>query len=333
MKINNFQMPETIVKEDSTYSDTFGRFIIQPLERGYGVTLGNSLRRVLISSLQGSAIIAIKVNDAPHEFTTLKGVVEDLSEIILNLKEVRFKDLTGKSTKIEFNLKGNHKFTAQDIQDNTADFEILNPEKYIATLNKDANLNFEIRMGTGVGYVPSEDNKQANLPLEFIYVDSIFSPIKLANFKIENTRVGKKTDYEKLILEITTDGSINPEDAVVYSARIMQEHIQLFLNLNPQQVEKKEEPVKTEKDEEHEMIKKILLMPVDELDLSVRSQNCLRSANIKTIADLVSKNEGEMLHYRNFGRKSLAELGELIENFGLVFGMDVDKYLKEEPAN
>jgi len=326
-------MPETILKEESTYSDTFGRFIIQPLERGYGVTLGNSLRRVLISSLPGSAIIAIKVNDAPHEFTTLKGVVEDLSEIILNLKEVRFKDLTSKSTKIEFNLKGNHKFTAQDIQDNTADFEILNPEKYIATLNKDANLNIELRMGTGVGYVPSEDNKQANLPLEFIYVDSIFSPIKLANFKIENTRVGKRTDYEKLLLEVTTDGSINPEDAIVYSARLMQEHIQLFLNLNPQQVEKKEEPIKTEKDEEHEVIKKILLMPVDELDLSVRSQNCLRSANIKTIADLVSKNEGEMLHYRNFGRKSLAELGELIENFGLVFGMDVDKYLKEEPAN
>ncbi len=164
-------------------------------------------------------------------------------------------------------------------------------------------------------------------------MDSIFSPIKLANYKIENTRVGKRTDYEKLILEITTDGSINPEDALVYAAKLMQEHIQLFLNLNPQQIEKAEEPVKTEKDEEHEMIRKILIMPVDELDLSVRSQNCLRSANIKTIADLVGKNEGEMLHYRNFGRKSLAELGELIENFGLTFGMDVDKYLKEEPVN
>jgi DNA-directed RNA polymerase subunit alpha len=333
MKINNFQMPESIVKEESTYSETFGRFIVQPLERGYGVTLGNSLRRVLISSLPGSAIIAIKVNDAPHEFTTLKGVVEDLSEIILNLKEIRFKDLTGKSSKIEFNLKGPHKFTAQDLQDKTSDFKILNPEKYIATLNKDANLNIEIRMGSGVGYVPSEDNKHINLPLEFIYMDSIFSPIRVANFFIENTRVGKKTDYEKLVLEITTDGSINPEDALVYSARILQEHNQLFLNLNPETVEKKEEPVKTEKDEEHEMIKKILLMPVDELDLSVRSQNCLRSANIKTIADLVSKNEGEMLHYRNFGRKSLAELGELIENFNLTFGMDVDKYLKEEPVN
>ena len=333
MKINNFQMPEAIVKEEATYSDTFGRFIVQPLERGYGVTLGNSLRRILISSLPGSAIIAIRINDAPHEFTTLKGVVEDLSEIILNLKEVRFKDLTGKSSKIEFNLKGPHKFTAKDLQDNTADFEILNPEKYIATLNKDANLNIELRMGTGVGYVPSEDNKQANLPMEFICMDSIFSPVKLANYIIENTRVGKRTDYEKLIMEITTDGSINPEDALVYSAKLLQEHIQLFLNLNPQHVEKKEEPVKNEKDEEHEMIRKILIMPVDELDLSVRSQNCLRSANIKTIADLVGKNEGEMLHYRNFGRKSLAELGELIENFGLTFGMDVDKYLKEEPVS
>ncbi|MBL0108227.1 MAG: DNA-directed RNA polymerase subunit alpha [Ignavibacteria bacterium] len=333
MKINNFQMPESIAKDESTYTDTFGRFIVQPLERGYGVTLGNSIRRVLISSLPGSAIIAIKVNDAPHEFTTLKGVVEDLSEIILNLKEVRFKDLTNKSTKIEFNLKGPYKFTAQDIQKSTADFEILNPDKYIATLNKDANLNIELRMGTGVGYVPSEDNKQANLPMEFIYMDSIFSPIRIANYTIENTRVGKRTDYEKLVLDITTDGSITPEDALVYSARILQEHNQLFLNLNPAQVEKKEEPVKSERDEEHEMIKKILLMPVDELDLSVRSQNCLRSANIKTIADLVSKNEGEMLHYRNFGRKSLAELGELIENFNLNFGMDVDKYLKEEPVN
>ncbi len=333
MKFNNFQMPEAIVKEESTYSDTFGRFIVQPLERGYGVTLGNSLRRILISSLPGSAIIAIRINDAPHEFTTLKGVVEDLSEIILNLKEVRFKDLTGKSSKIEFNLKGPHKFTAKDLQDNTADFEILNPEKFIATLNKDANLNIELRMGTGVGYVPSEDNKQANLPMEFICMDSIFSPVKLANYIIENTRVGKRTDYEKLIMEITTDGSINPEDALVYSAKLLQEHIQLFLNLNPQHVEKKEEPVKNEKDEEHEMIRKILIMPVDELDLSVRSQNCLRSANIKTIADLVGKNEGEMLHYRNFGRKSLAELGELIENFGLTFGMDVDKYLKEEPVS
>lgn len=323
-------MPDAIVREDSTYTDTFGRFIVQPLERGYGVTLGNSLRRILISSLPGSAIVAIRINDAPHEFTTLKGVVEDLSEIILNLKEIRFKDITGKGTKIEFSVKGPYVITAKDIQANTSDYEVLNPEKHIATLNKDATLNIELRMGSGVGYVPSEDNKHINLPMEFIYVDSIFSPVKLANYVIENTRVGKRTDYEKLILEITTDGSINPEDALVFASRLLQDHVQLFLNLNPLQAPAREEAPVQERDEHFERVRKILLMPVDELDLSVRSQNCLRSANIKTISDLVSKNESEMLHYRNFGRKSLAELGELIENFGLTFGMDVDKYLKEE---
>lgn len=332
MQINNFQMPEKIEREESSYTETFGKFIIYPLERGYGTTLGNSVRRILISSLPGHAIIAIKVNDAAHEFTTLKGVVEDLSEIILNLKEIRFKDITGRASKIEFNVKGPHKFSAKDIQKATSDFKILNPEKYIATLNKDANLDIELRIGSGIGYVPSEENKQANLPLGFIATDSIFSPVKNVNYVIENTRVGKRTDYEKLILEITTDGSINPEDALVYSSKLLQEHIRLFLSLSPE-VETATEVVKSEQDEEFERVRKILLMPVDELDLSVRSQNCLRSANIKTIADLVGKDESEMLHYRNFGRKSLAELGELIENFGLTFGMDVDKYLKEEVAS
>jgi DNA-directed RNA polymerase subunit alpha len=329
MQISNFQMPEKIEREESSYSDTFGRFIVQPLERGYATTLGNSIRRVLISSLPGHAIIAIKVNDAAHEFTTLKGVVEDLSEIILNLKEIRFKDITNRATKIEFNVKGPHKFTAKDIQNATSEFKILNPGKYIATLNKEANLDIELRIGTGVGYVPSEENKQANLPIGFIATDSIFSPVKNVNYVIENTRVGKRTDYEKLVLEITTDGSISPEDALVYSARVLQDHIHLFIQLSPD-VEDTPEVLKDDKDEEFERVRKTLLMPVDELDLSVRSQNCLRSANIKTIADLVSKDESEMLHYRNFGRKSLAELGELIENFGLNFGMDVDKYLKEE---
>jgi DNA-directed RNA polymerase subunit alpha len=324
-------MPENVVIEESSYSDTFGKFIVQPLERGYGVTLGNSLRRILISSLTGTAIVAIKINDAPHEFTTIKGVVEDLSEMVLNLKEVRFKELTGKSNKIELSLKGPAEFTAKDIQDETSDFQILNPEQHIATLNKKAVLKIELRIDAGVGYVPAEENKKTDLPLGFISTDSIFSPIRNVNFVIENTRVGQRTDYEKLILDIVTDGSITPEEAVVSSAKILKDHIQLFLNLGPDVEEK--EPVKEEKDEQFEMTKKILLMPVDELDLSVRSQNCLRSANIKIIADLVNKNESEMLHYRNFGRKSLAELGELIEGFGLSFGMDVDKYIKDESNN
>jgi len=321
-------MPEKVIIEETSYTDTFGRFIVQPLERGYGVTIGNAMRRVLISSLPGTAIVAIKVNDVPHEFSTIKGIVEDVSEMILNLKEVRFKDITRKSTKIELNLKGPQEFTAKDIQNATAEFEILNPDLHIATLNKDVVLNLELRIGTGIGYVPSEENKKYELPLNFIPIDSIFSPIINVNFTIENTRVGQRTDYEKLLLEINTDGSITPEEAVIMSSRILREHLQLFLDLKPDMQET--ETVEEEKNEEFEMIRKVLIMPVDELDLSVRSQNCLRSANIRTIGDLVSKNESEMLHYRNFGRKSLAELGELIESFGLSFGMDLTKYLKED---
>ena len=328
MKINHLQMPEKVIIEETSYTDTFGRFIVQPLERGYGVTIGNAMRRVLISSLPGTAIVAIKVNDVPHEFSTIKGIVEDVSEMILNLKEVRFKDITRKSTKIELNLKGPQEFTAKDIQNATSEFEILNPDLHIATLNKDVVLNLELRIGTGIGYVPSEENKKYELPLNFIPIDSIFSPIINVNFTIENTRVGQRTDYEKLLLEINTDGSITPEEAVIMSSRILREHLQLFLDLKPDMQET--ETVEEEKNEEFEMIRKVLIMPVDELDLSVRSQNCLRSANIRTIGDLVSKNESEMLHYRNFGRKSLAELGELIESFGLSFGMDITKYLKEE---
>lgn len=330
MKINHLQMPEKLVKEESTYTGTYGKFILQPLERGYGITIGNSIRRILISSLSGTAITSIKVNDIPHEFTAIKGVVEDLSEIILNLKEVRFKDITKKSSKIEFKLTGPKEFTAKDIQDATAEFEILNPEIHIATLNKDAKLNFELRLGTGIGYVPAEENKKNELPLGFISVDSLFSSVTKVNYLIENTRVGQRTDYEKLVLEIWTNGSITPEEALLQSARIMRDHIQYFLDLGPETEDKAVE--QDQEDEQFEKIKKILLTPVDELDLSVRSQNCLRSAEIKTIADLVSKNESEMLHFRNFGRKSLAELGELIDSFGLNFGMDVSKYLDEEKS-
>jgi DNA-directed RNA polymerase subunit alpha len=328
MKINHLQIPEKVERDETTFSDTYGKFILQPLERGYGITVGNALRRILISSLPGTAIVAIKINDIPHEFSTIKGVVEDLTEIILNLKEVKFKNLTGSSNRIDFKIKGPKEFTAQDIQNATSDFKILNPEQHIATLNKDANLNIELRMGSGIGYVPAEDNKKYELPLGFIPIDSIFSPVVNVNYTIENTRVGQRTDYDKLILEVKTTGAITPDDAVVMAARIMKEHLQLFLNLKPEFVEKSVED--EEKDEQFEEIRKILKTPVDELELSVRSQNCLRSADIKTIGDLVRKNESEMLHFRNFGRKSLAELTELIESYGLSFGMDVDKYLKEE---
>ena len=206
--------------------------------------------------------------------------------------------------------------------------EILNPDLHIATLNKEGKMNIELRIGSGIGYVPSEENKKHELPLGFIAIDSLFSPILNVNFVIENTRVAQKTDYEKLILEIETSGAMEPETALILASRILKDHIQLFMNLSPEaEVKEIEEEVK---DEQFENTRKILLTPVDELDLSVRSQNCLRSANIKNIADLVGKQESDMLHYRNFGRKSLAELGDLIESFGLTFGMDVDKYIGEE---
>ena len=296
MKINHLQMPEKALVENAAEKPDYAKFILQPLERGYGVTLGNSVRRILISSLPGTAITAIKVNDIPHEFTAIKGVVEDLSEIILNLKEIRFKDLTKKSNKIEFKLTGPCEFTSKDIQDATADFEILNPDLHIASLNKDAKLNIELRMGSGIGYVPAEENKKADLPLNFISVDSVFSPVVNVNYVIENTRVGQRTDYEKLVLEVTTNGSITPEEAVVYASKILKDHIQLFLSLGPEA----DLPIaeEDEEDEEFEKVKKILITPVDELELSVRSQNCLRSADIKTIADLVSKNESEIYKHR-----------------------------------
>ncbi len=328
MKINHLHLPEKVVREESTYTNTYGRFIMQPLEKGYGVTIGNALRRVLISSLPGTAIVALKVNDIQHEFTTVKGVVEDLSEVILNLKEVRFKDLTGKSSKIEFKISGPAELKAKHIQEATADFEILNPDLHIATLNKEGKMDVELRIGSGIGYVPSEENKKHELPLGFIAIDSLFSPILNVNFVIENTRVAQRTDYEKLVLDIETNGAMEPETALIMASRILKDHIQLFLNLSPEtEIKEVEEEVK---DEEFEKIRNILLTPVDELDLSVRSQNCLRSANIKNIADLVGKQESEMLHYRNFGRKSLAELGDLIESYGLTFGMDVEKYIGEE---
>jgi len=321
-------MPEKVVRDEATYSDFYGNFILQPLERGFGVTIGNALRRILISSIPGSAIIAVKINDIQHEFTTIKGVLEDVSEIILNLKQVRIKDLTQKANKIEFKVRGPKEFTAMDIQNATADFEVLNPDLKIATLNKDALLNIDLRIGYGIGYSPSEENKKFEFPIGYIPIDAVFSPITNVNYVIDNTRVGQRTDYEKLTLEIKTDGTITPENALILAAKILRDHNQLFLNINPEVEEK--EPVSEEKDEQFEAIKKMLITPVDELDLSVRSQNCLRSAGIKTIADLVRKNESDMLHYRNFGRKSLAELGELIDSLNLTFGMDVDKYLDEE---
>ena len=330
MSGSNLKMPENVVLDEISYTNTFGRFLLQPLERGYGVTLGNSLRRVLLSSLTGAAITSVKFSGVLHEFTTIEGVVEDVSEIILNLKQVRLKLLNKKPNKIDISFNSEGEFTAADIQKNSADVEILNPDLHIATLNKDAKFDIELRIGRGKGYVPSSENISPDQTIGVIPIDSIFTPIKNVKYDVENVRIGDKNDFEKLNLEISTDGSITPDDALTQAAKILRDHIQLFINFD---IEQEEEQAVSQKDSEKERIKKILLTNVDDLELSVRSHNCLKAANIKNLAELVKKDESEMLKFRNFGRKSLAELMEIVETLGLEFGMDVDKYIKEETDN
>jgi DNA-directed RNA polymerase subunit alpha len=320
------QMPEKIEIDESTLTPTYGRFTVQPLEKGFGVTLGNSFRRVLLSSLPGTAITAIRVDGIQHEFSTIKGVVEDVADLILNLKQVRIKPINKKLTKVTLMVKGPGELKSADIQKSSPELEVLNPGLHLASLGKDANFELELRLGRGKGYVPSEENKAPDQPIGTIAIDSIFTPIKNVRFFVEPTRVGGQTDFEKLILEIETDGSITPEEALTHAGKILRDHIQLFINF---EAEPEAEKVESEEEAKLASIRKTLKMSVDELELSVRSHNCLRSANIKTIADLVRKDEGELLKFRNFGRKSLAELSAIVDELSLNFGMDVDKYLKD----
>ncbi len=326
MSWTNLQMPERIELDDSDFSDSFGRFVVQPLEKGFGVTIGNMFRRVLLSSMQGAAFTAIRIDGIQHEFTTIKGVLEDVSEIILNLKQVNLKLLNKRVEKVSLHLKGPGEFTAGDIQNASADFEILNPEQHLATLNKEADFEVELHIGRGRGYIPAEENKVTDQPIGLIPIDAIFSPIKNVRYLVENTRVGQRTDFEKLILEIHTDGSITPDDALTYAGKILRDHIQLFINFDIEPEEEEQDEV----DEEMLRIKKLLKMSVDELELSVRSHNCLKAANIKNIGDLVRRDEQEMLRFRNFGRKSLTELNKILEERGLHFGMNIEKYMKTE---
>ena len=326
MSTSTLQMPERIEIEESTYTNTFGRFFVMPLEKGYGVTIGNTFRRVLLSSLQGAAITGIRVDEILHEFTTIPGVYEDVTEIVLNLKQVRLKLLNKKLERIVVPIKGAGTLTGADLQKVSSELEILNPDKHIATLNEEANFDLELRLGRGRGYVPAEENKIADQPIGLIPIDSVFSPILNVKYYIENTRVGQRTDFEKLIIEIETDGSITPDDALTFSGKILKDHVQLFINFD---IEPEEEEV-SEVDEEILRIKKLLRMSVDELELSVRSHNCLKAANIKNIGDLVRRDEPEMLRFRNFGRKSLTEINKILEERGLHFGMNIEKYMKND---
>ncbi|RMD50812.1 MAG: DNA-directed RNA polymerase subunit alpha [Ignavibacteria bacterium] len=318
------KLPDGVILEEATATNTYGKFTVQPLERGFGVTLGNSFRRVLLSSLTGAAITAIKIEGVLHEFTTVPGVVEDVTEIVLNLKKVRMKILDKKSEKLEISVSGPCDLTAQALQDACADIEIMNPDQHIATLNEGAKLNMEVRFAVGKGYVPSNMQQIPDQTIGIIPIDSIFTPIKNVKYDVENVRIGESNEFEKLTLEVTTDGTISPDDALSSCAQILKDHVQLFINF---EVEQEEEQVESVEDAETERLRKILLTSVDDLELSVRSHNCLKAANIKTLGDLVRRDESEMLKFRNFGRKSLSELSDIVDNYGLEFGMDVDKII------
>jgi len=325
---NQMQMPENVIVDDN-YQDNHGIFVFQPLEKGFGVTIGNSLRRVLLSTTPGTAITGVKITDVLHEFQTIPGVVEDVSEIILNLKEVRIKNNEKKNNKLNLSIKGPGQFTAKDIQDANPDAEIMYPEKVICNLDKNAEFDIELRIGRGKGYVPSEEQNIVDFPVGMLPIDSIYTPIKNVIHNVEPFRVGQKTDYEKLILDITTDGTITAKEAVHYAAKIINDHIKLFINLA--EYEEEEVAQNTAEEEikiaEHTRLKKILLTPVDELELSVRAHNCLKAADIKLLGDLVRLQESELLKFRNFGRKSLTELLDIVATNGLEFGMNVDFYI------
>jgi DNA-directed RNA polymerase subunit alpha len=321
MKWKNLQMPKNVELEDKTSTGRYGKFSIEPLERGFGVTLGNALRRVLLSSLPGAAVTAVKIDTVQHEFTSLTGVKEDVPEILLNLKQMRFKIHSDGPKMATFDARGKSDVKAGDLKADP-DIEVLNPELHVATLNKDGEFRAEIEVGPGRGYVSAENQPVQDRPIGVLPIDSLFSPVVKVNYEVENTRIGQRIDYDKLTLEIWTDGSVIPSDALAYAAKILKDHFALFVHFEEEIVEEVEEEV----DEEFLRIKALLERSVEELELSVRSSNCLKAADIKTIGDLVQKSEGEMLKYRNFGRKSLKEIADILAGMNLGFGMDVAKY-------
>jgi len=319
ISMKNFEMPKRLVLDEATYTPTYGKFVAEPFERGYGVTIGNSLRRVLISSIEGTAVTSIKIDGVQHEFSAINGVVEDVPQIILNIKKLVLKShfKSPKSMVIDIEKKGD--ITAKDIKvDETV--EIVNPDLHICTVTKNVRFRMEMDVARGRGYVPAERNKKEGQAIGVIAVDSIFTPVKKVNFFVENTRVGQITDYDKLILEIWTNGSLDPKESLLYASNILQRHLDIFVGFG-KLPEEEEAPEETE---EQRQMKEKLKVPISELELSVRSSNCLREARIKTIGDLVRRTELEMLKYRNFGKKSLAEINKILGAMSLSLGMKID---------
>ncbi|HQX96020.1 MAG TPA: DNA-directed RNA polymerase subunit alpha, partial [Chitinophagaceae bacterium] len=325
MAILNFQKPDKIILQKA--NDFEAQFEFRPLEPGYGVTIGNALRRVLLNSLEGHAIIGVKIEGVEHEFATMKGISEDVVEIFLNLKQIRFKKIVDHDVaneKIILSIKNRTEFTAGMLGESTHSFQIMNPDLLICTLDSSARMDIELTIGKGRGYVPAEDNKIKDAPLGYIPIDAIFTPIKNVKYTIENTRVEQRTDFEKLIMEVSTDGTIHPEEAVKQASRILIQHLMIITDENitfDNKEEKKEDMV----DEQTLQLRKVLKTPLEDLDLSVRAFNCLKAAKINSLSELVQYEQEDLMKFRNFGQKSLSEIEQVLTERGLSFGMDLPK--------
>jgi len=320
-RLGRFEMPRRITKDEADSTPTFARFVAEPFEAGYGRTIGNSLRRVLLSSIEGAAISSVKIEGALHEFCTLPGVVEDVTDIILNLKNVLLKMYSRDVRRVRINAKGPGEVTAGDIEtDGTV--EVLNPDHHIATLDTDGKLVAELEVRIGRGYCPAEWNKKTDQEIGVIPIDSLFSPVRRVKYTVENTRVGRRTDYDKLVLEIWTDGRVTPDDSLTMSAAILRHHLDVFVSYDKDIVEFEESEKQI--DAEREELRKKLGISVNEIELSVRAANCLNNANITTVGELAQKTEAEMLKYRNFGKKSLNEIKQKLSELGLSLGMTFD---------
>ncbi|MPZ74922.1 MAG: DNA-directed RNA polymerase subunit alpha [Deltaproteobacteria bacterium] len=315
--------PKQLEVDEKTLTSTYGKFYAEPFERGFGQTIGNSLRRILLSSLMGASIVAVRMKGILHEFSTIPGVTEDVTDIILNLKEIRLRLNDGEQHTLKVEAKGPGNVLAKDIS-GSANVEILNPDQKIATLSRDAKLDMELVAKLGRGYVPAERNKEEGAPVDTVFIDAIFSPVQKVNFTVTNARVGQRTDYDRVVFEIHTDGSVKPDDAMAYAAKILQDQVSIFVNFQdePQQERRDDRPSIPLNDN--------LFRSVDELEFSVRSQNCLQNADIKYIGELVQRSEQEMLKTKNFGHKSLNEIKEILREMGLELGMKIDHFPPRE---
>src|SRR5947208_5171134 len=328
VRLGRFEMPKRLTKEEATATETYAKFVAEPFETGYGHTVGNSLRRVLLSSLEGAAIASIKVDGAMHEFATIEGVVEDVTDIVLNLKKILFKAHTRDSQTLLLSANKEGEVTAADIQLNQ-NVELVNPTQHICTLDKKKKFEMELEVKIGRGFLPGDENKKPNQAIGVIAIDSLFSPVTRVRYMVESARVGQRTDYDRLVLEVWTDGRISPDDALTQASAILALHLDVFVGYDKNAVEFEE--VVDKQDEEKTKLKKLLNMSVNEIELSVRAANCLNNANITSVGQLAMKSEQEMLKYRNFGKKSLNEIKDKLAALGLSLGINFEQELLEPP--